>query len=91
MSEIEPIHQFAYDGGADPVEHAVYLAQTQIECRNEIRDARWYNHRAYSIFKGDLGDEATARRIVADLLNAGWAPPVIQSAETGSQPNGQQG
>ncbi len=73
--DIEPLHQFAYDDGADPIEWAVRLAQIQIEVCDTIRAARAHWPSAYPIFKGGLGPDAVARRIIAELLNAGWSPP----------------
>jgi hypothetical protein len=78
MSEIEPLHQFAYENGADPIEHAVHQVEIQIETRDQIRSARVHTPNAYAVFKGDLGDDATARRIIAVLLDAGWSPPEVK-------------
>ena len=75
MTTIEPLHRFAYDSGTDPIEYAVELARVQIETSNDIRTARIYSPNAYPIFLGSLGDDAVARRVIAQLLDAGWTPP----------------
>lgn len=75
MSDIEPVHRFAYDSGRDPIDHAVEMVAMQLGTRDQIRTARVHTPTAYPIFRGDLGDEATARRILALLMDAGWTPP----------------
>lgn len=75
MTEIEPLHRYAYRSGTDPIEYAVTVACMQIEAANEIRAARARRPDAYPVFKGSLSDDATARRVVAELMNAGWTPP----------------
>jgi hypothetical protein len=78
MTEIEPLHQFAYREGRDPIDHAVFLVETQIETRDLIRAARLTKPDAFPIFLGSLSDDATARRILAVLMDAGWTPPAVE-------------
>jgi hypothetical protein len=78
MAEIEPLHQFAYREGRDPIDHAVFLVGTQIETRDMIRTARLTKPDAFPIFRSSLTDDATARRILAVLMDAGWTPPSVE-------------
>ncbi len=79
MTDVEPLHAFAYREGRDPIEHAVFLVETQIETRDLIRNARRTTPNAYPIFQSSLTDDATARRILAVLMDAGWSPPEVST------------
>ncbi len=79
MTDIEPLHRIAYEGGRDPIDHAVFLVATQIETRDLIRSARRHTPNAYPIFQLSLDDDATARRVLAVLMDAGWRPPEVSS------------
>jgi hypothetical protein len=77
MTDVEPLHAFAYREGRDPIDHAVFLVETQIETRDMIRTARLTKPDAFPIFRSSLADDATARRILAVLMDAGWSPPEV--------------
>lgn len=71
------IARTAYANGVDPVDWAVELTQTQIETSAEILFAREQRPDAYPQFRGELTAGAVARRIVGELLDAGWTPPAV--------------
>jgi hypothetical protein len=80
VTDIEPVHRIAYEEGHDPIEHAVWLAAMTIEVRDQVVATRVHTPSAFPIVKFALTDDATARRIIAVLLDAGWTPP--QTATT---------
>jgi hypothetical protein len=75
VSQVEFIHKFAYDHGRDPIDYAVEMVAMYIETSAGIRTARLAKPEAFPGFLLSLTDEATARRIVAVLMDAGWTPP----------------
>jgi hypothetical protein len=80
MSEIEFIHRFAYARGREPIDYATQLVAMLIETRDEIRSARVSKPDAFPIFQCSLSDAATARRILAWLMDAGWTPPEVNAS-----------
>jgi len=80
VSEIEFIHKFAYDHGRDPIDYAAEMVAMQIETRDLIRSARRHTPTAYPIFQMSLDDDATARRVLAVLMDAGWRPPEVEAS-----------
>jgi len=74
-TDIDAVARSAYANGVSPIDWAVTVTKTQIECRDMIRDARRHTPSAFPIFVGSLDDDAVARRIVGRLLDAGWIPP----------------
>lgn len=69
------IARAAYEAGTDPVDWAVTLAETQIDASAVILATRQWKPDAYPLFRGELTPGAIARRIIGDLLDAGWTPP----------------
>lgn len=69
----------AYGEGEDPIDHAIFIAQTCIEVRDTISVARAAEPNAFPIFKLSLETDAVARRIIGQLLDAGWIPPEVSS------------
>lgn len=86
MTDIEPIHRIAYEAGKDPIEHAVWLTAMNIEVRDQVVAARVHKPSAFPVVRFALTDDATARRIIAVLLDAGWMPPQIAKPVTEEQP-----
>jgi hypothetical protein len=82
------IARSAYANGTDPVDWAVTLAQVQIETAATILITREHTPGAYPQFRGELTAEAVARRIVGELLDAGWTPPTLadRCARCGNAP-----
>lgn len=69
MTDIDFLARFAYSTGQDPIDYAA---------ENVIR-AHIDAHLSPDSFPGDV-DPATAvlsRRILGDLMDAGWTPPEV--------------
>lgn len=77
LSDIDPLARSAYSHGRDPIDWAITIAESAITVREEIIAARRVKPGAYPIFKLSLEPGAFARRIVGQLLDAGWTPPEL--------------
>ena len=77
MSDIEPVHRWAYRDGQDPIEWAAFLAALHIKARDEAQAGQIAPGVAITLL--DLDDTAVGRRIVASLLDAGWTPPTAEA------------
>ena len=69
MSHIDFLARFAYSTGQDPIDYAT---------ENVIR-AHIDAHLTPDSFPGDVDPATTAlsRRILGDLMDAGWTPPEV--------------
>jgi hypothetical protein len=74
-TDIDPLSAWAYRNGQHPISVAVAIAAAQIETSAMIREERAVNPGAFPIFRGELSHDATARRVIGHLLDAGWLPP----------------
>lgn len=75
MSDIDPIHRIAYEHGADPIEHAVMHLGFHIEARDAVLTGEVKHGHAITLLAQD--EESHARRLIGQLLNAGWTPPDV--------------
>ena len=73
MSDIEPVHAWAYRNGVDPIEWAAKLAANHIGARDEARAGHLAPGVPVTLLP--LDNVSVGRRIVAALLDAGWTPP----------------
>jgi hypothetical protein len=80
MDDINILAKVAYGNGQDPIDWAITLAATQLNARREIEKARATDPAAYPGYRLDLDDWSVARRIVGELLDAGWTPPQLPDA-----------
>ncbi|MGW4043011.1 hypothetical protein [Streptomyces sp. NPDC004721] len=65
----------SYRYGRDGVEIAEGIITTRIWALLHVRAGRAQNPDAFPTYGPDASEECAARRIVADLLDAGWRPP----------------
>ncbi|WP_262015646.1 hypothetical protein [Micromonospora sp. Mcm103] len=75
MDDRSSLGHAAYAAGISPIEWAVRLARAQLEVQAEVLGSRATDPDAYPGYLLPLTDDAVARRIVGELLNAGWNPP----------------
>ncbi len=76
-SDIDDLSQAAYGYGQDPLDWAINLAHAEIHVLTTVTAARKVRPESYPIYVLELSPEASARRIVGKLLDAGWTPPVV--------------
>lgn len=74
-NDINASARAAYTEGVSPIEYAVQLAWTQMEVQAEVLVSRIDNPQAYPGYLLPLDSDAVARRIIGELLDAGWSPP----------------
>lgn len=68
---------YVYESGTDPLDWAVWLAECQIDARENVIIARIDNPDAYPGYPLETTITATSRAIIGRLLDAGWTPPAI--------------
>ncbi|MGI5182239.1 hypothetical protein ACQEVZ_38695 [Dactylosporangium sp. CA-152071] len=80
--DIDPIARLAYAEGTSPIDWAINLAFWQIEVRTDVVASRQRDPNAYPSYHLALDDQAVARRIIGNLLDAGWTPPDTPTQDT---------
>lgn len=75
QDDVDPLARVAYRHGRDTIDWAIHLAKNEIEVRETILAARAEDPNAFPGYVLELTHEAVARRIVGNLLDAGWKPP----------------
>lgn len=78
------IHRCAYRHGVDPIDNAIDAVTTFLHAADAISAARRDNPASFPL----SGPEAVthgywARRIVGELLDAGWTPPDLGTVADG--------
>lgn len=80
MSDIDFLARFAYRNGMDPIDYAVHgVIESNIDAHLTIRAARAMNSESFPAYWRDLTTAALSRRILGDLMDAGWTPPQLAS------------
>ena len=75
MTNVEcGLARMSYAHGRNGVEIAEIIATTGIWVLLDVRAARALDPTAFSAYGPDDSAEAAARRIIANLLDAGWRP-----------------
>jgi hypothetical protein len=78
MSDICFLARFAYDNGQDPIDYAAHsVIGSHISAHFTILAARMENPAAFPGYVLDLTTAALSRRILGDLMDAGWTPPEV--------------
>lgn len=68
----------AYLSGADPLVYAEILVAEIVSYHYDVATARIADPDAYPEYSGELGPDGLARRILGELLDAGWSAPSIR-------------
>lgn len=77
--------RWAYDNGEDPVDHAVVRAREEIEAAGWVLEGRAKDPSAFPGYGATPTADSLARKIVARLMDVGWAPPEVRK-EDGHEP-----
>lgn len=75
-NDIDFLAQHAYRSGEDPIDYALSIVTVQIDAHRDVVTGRADDPRLYPFYGDDLDSGGLARRIVGQLLDAGWTPPV---------------
>lgn len=77
-ADIDFLARFAYGLGQDPIDYAaVNVIEIHIDTYLSIVAARYEDPASFPGYTLELSRPALARRIVGDLLDAGWTPPEV--------------
>jgi hypothetical protein len=79
MSEdISFLADFAYSHGTDPVDYAVeHVIEMHLKTYLTVREARAEDPASFPIYDAALSTAVLSRRILGDLMDAGWVPPEV--------------
>jgi hypothetical protein len=72
------LHRQAYDRGIDSINNAVDSVAALIATAQTITDGRRADASSFGVYGQDIGPSHWARRIVGELLDAGWTPPAVR-------------
>ena len=77
-SDICFLASFAYDNDVDPVDYATgHVIQTHIDVYLTVLAARAEDPAAFPGYVLETTTTALSRRILGDLMDAGWKPPEV--------------
>ena len=78
MSDICFLARFAYDHGTTPLDYAIeHVIQTHVDAYLTVLTGRIAQPGRFPGYDPGLNTAVLARRIVGDLLDAGWTPPEV--------------
>jgi hypothetical protein len=75
MSDIDAMAKFAYDHGTSPLDWAERHVNDLIDVHITVWSSRLQDPATFPAYSLDLTTEALARRILGELLDAGWTIP----------------
>ena len=79
MTDICFLARFAYDSGMDPIDYAACaVIQSHVDVQLAVCAGRADNPANFPGYWRDLTTAALSRRILGDLLDAGWKPPEVK-------------
>jgi hypothetical protein len=76
--DIAFLARFAYDNGTDPIDYAAEnVIEGHVKAYLTVLAARVVNPATFPIYDPDLSTAVLSRRILGDLMDAGWTPPEV--------------
>jgi hypothetical protein len=76
--DIAFLARFAYGNGVDPVDYAtVNVIEGHLNVYLTVLAARVMNPASFPVYDAELSTAVLARRILGDLMDAGWSPPAL--------------
>jgi len=75
MSDIGALARMAYEHGENPLDYAERQLEILITVHLMVMAARSEDVASFPGYPADLGFASLARRILGDLLDAGWTMP----------------
>lgn len=82
--DINALARISYESGIDPIDYAEGQILLLMKAHGRVMLARTLNPAAFPGFGIELTPEALARRIIGNLLDAGWTAPVWPIPEPGA-------
>jgi hypothetical protein len=81
VSDISFLAEFAYGTGIDPIDYAAgHVIKSHVSVWLTVCLGREEDPASFPAYGPDLTVDALARRIVGDLLDAGWTAPNLEPA-----------
>lgn len=80
-ADIGGLAAYAYKLGRHPIDHAEQGISIYLHVRDEILTARAVDPASYPGYVLPTDDASWSRRILGDLMDAGWTPPEIAATE----------
>lgn len=82
MNDICGLARWAYDHDQDPIDYAVTnVVKIHIDVWVTVCAGRMDNPASFPAYPADLSLEVLGRRILGDLLDAGWTAPQLTEGE----------
>jgi hypothetical protein len=76
--DIAFLARFAYGNGVDPVDYAtVNVIEGHLNVYLAVLAARVMNPASFPVYDAGLSTAVLSRRILGDLMDAGWTPPAV--------------
>jgi hypothetical protein len=75
--DISALARLSYDMGVDPIDYAERQIRIHIEVHQTVVASRAVAPETFPGFSPDLSLDALARRILGNLLDAGWKAPEV--------------
>jgi hypothetical protein len=77
-SDIAFLARFAYAHGTDPLDYAIeHVIQTHITVYLTVCASRYADPSTFPGYDPELSVAVLSRRILGDLMDAGWRPPEV--------------
>ncbi len=77
MTDIGFLAQFAYDHGTDPIDYATeHVIETHVSVFLTVMASRITDPGTFPGYP-DMNIAILSRRILGDLMDAGWTPPEV--------------
>jgi hypothetical protein len=73
--DIDGLSAWAYEQGTDPLDWGIACAETAITAHLHVCVGRAVDPASFPGYSRDLSVEALARRIIGNLIDAGWRIP----------------
>lgn len=78
MTDIGFLARFAYDHGTDPIDYATeHVIETHVNVFLTVMASRVADPRTFPGYDPELSTAVLSRRILGDLMDAGWTPPEV--------------
>ena len=78
MTDISFLAEFAYGNGVDPIDYATgHVIETHVNVYLTVLANRIADPSTFPGYDPELSTAVLSRRILGDLLDAGWTPPEV--------------
>jgi hypothetical protein len=79
MSDLDPLTRRMYEQGQDGLQIAEVIIACNIASLITVQNGRADDPASYPGYPAEAAPHVSARMIIAQLINAGWRPPDVES------------